>query len=144
MSHQSITDAQRATIEDAVRTLTNEMISAAEQADIDSIIVNSNDSYHTGFISNGVFYPSVDSLGAAFRSSHLREQKIEMSETRISVLAHNVAVLTAHGNLSATDTTGNTFESLFAWTFIYTKVNDDWKITHSHQSFTNETYTISG
>lgn len=140
MSHQPITDAQQATIEDTVKALTDELINGAEQVDVDRCFANFTDAYDSGFIDNGVFYPTLDSMIDVFRSgfSRLRSQEIEMSETRISVLAPNVAILTTHGSFTETDTSNNTSDSRFALTLAYAKVGEEWKIVHAHQSFPRE------
>ena len=137
MSRQQVSDEQRAAIEVTIRVLTDELVAASEQVDVDRVFAKCSDAHDAGFIDNGVFYPSLDSLLAAFRTgfSRLRRQEIEVSETRVSVLAPNVAVLTAHGYGTATQTDDQTFESPFAWTFVFVKEGDNWRIVHSHQSF---------
>ena len=135
-AEQPMPDAQRAAVEETVKSLTEQSIAACEKVDIDGVAVNVSDKYNTGFIDNGVFYPSFESLIADFRIGfgRLKSQEIKISDRRITVLAPNVALVTAHGNFTATDKTNNTFKGNFAWTFVYAKIGDEWKIIHSHQS----------
>lgn len=49
----------------------------------------------------------------------LRDQKGELRESRIAVLAPDAAVLTAGGAYSMTDTTGSTSAGRFAWTIVW-------------------------
>lgn len=137
MSHQPVTDAQRTAIEDTIRALNKELFAAAEQVDADLAFASFTDEHNAGFINVGVFYPSLDSFVADFRDDFGRSQgqEIEVSETRVSVLASNAAVLATHGSFIATFKEGGTFESPFACTFVYAKVEEDWKVVHAHQSF---------
>ena len=85
----------------------------------------------------GVFFPSLDSYMSNFRDlfSRLRDQKLDVSEPRVSVLAPKAAVLTMHGSFIATFKEGGTFETPFAWTLVCAKVEEHWKIVHAHQTF---------
>ena len=137
MSSEPITDVERSAIEDAVRALNDEKWAGAAQADADRMFAPFSDAYNASFISVGVFFPSLDSYMSSFRDllSRLQDQKFDVSETRVSVLAPTAAVLTMHGSFIATFKEGGAFESPFAVTFVCAKVGEDWKIVHAHQSF---------
>jgi hypothetical protein len=140
MSHQNITEAQQTAIEETVRALTNAALAAAEQVDVDGLFAICSDASDVGFIDNSVFYPSLDAMISAFRSSfsQLQRQEIEVSETRVAVLASNVVVQTVHGNATALFQDGNRWASPWAWTLVYAKVGDNWTCVHAHQSFPHE------
>jgi uncharacterized protein (TIGR02246 family) len=137
MVDETVTDTERTSIEEAVRALNDDRWAAAEQVDADRMFATFSDPYNAGFINVGVFYPSLDASVSYFRDlfSQLQGQKIDMDETRVSVLASNVALLTMHGSFTATLKEGGTFQSPFAVTFVCAKMGNDWRIVHAHQSF---------
>ena len=135
-AEQHMSDAQKGAIEETVQSLFEQNIAASEKADLDSLVTSVRDTHNAGFITNGVFYPSFDSLIADVRPgfSRLKGQEITLSDKRITALSPNVVLVTAHGNFAAADKANNTFEGDFAWTFVYAKTGDEWKVIHSHQS----------
>ena len=58
----------------------------------------------------------------------------EIDEKRITVLSEDAAILAVSGKTKAESTSGQEFSTPFAWTFIYRKTGDQWKVIHSHQS----------
>ncbi|MDR2145046.1 MAG: nuclear transport factor 2 family protein [Tannerella sp.] len=45
-----------------------------------------------------------------------------------------IALLTTYGNYSVSLEDGRTLTGRFAWTFVYSKFNGNWKVIHSHMS----------
>ena len=64
----------------------------------------------------------------------IKSQKFSVSNKKITILADNAALLTASGTASVVLDDGLTLTVGFAWTFVYSKVNDNWKNIHSHMS----------
>jgi len=90
----------------------------------------------TGFIQAGAFYPTFDALADALLPSVrlLANQQITIGEKRITVLADDIVLLTAHGRYVATTKPGPVIAGDFAWTFVYARIEGRWKVVHSHQS----------
>ncbi len=137
----ALTDAERSAIEEKIKALHSESLAAAEKVDVDRMFASSSSAYEIGNINNGVFIPSLDALVAGFRELFATAlgQDINVAETRVAVLGPNAAVLTAHGDFIATSKDGTMFESPFAHTMVFAKIEDDWRIIHSHQSFPHQT-----
>ena len=64
----------------------------------------------------------------------IKSIKYSVFNKKITVLSDNAALLAASGNASAGLEDGRTITGGFAWTFVYSKVNNNWKIIHTHMS----------
>ena len=69
-AERQMSDAQKGAIEETVQSLFEQSIAASERADLDSLVGDVRDTYNTGFINNGVFFPSFDSLIANIRPGY--------------------------------------------------------------------------
>ncbi|MBK7131625.1 MAG: nuclear transport factor 2 family protein [Bacteroidales bacterium] len=56
---------------------------------------------------------------------------------KITVLSERIVLVTASGNANVELNTGQTFNVTFFWSFVYEKINNDWKVIQSHQSQAN-------
>ena len=52
----------------------------------------------------------------------------------IDVISPGVAVLIGTYTISANDTTGNSINSSHAWTYVFNRLNSQWKVVSFHQS----------
>jgi len=111
-------------------------IKAAESLDAKVLTDCVNDSLKAGFIDNGTFLNSFDEVMKMFNENikGVKSLKYNISNKKITILADNVALLTASGSASLALEDGRTIASGFAWTFVYSKDNDNWKIIHTHMS----------
>lgn len=111
-------------------------IEAGEKLNVDGVAENVNDVYKTGFISNGVYFDSFDQFMTRYRAgvSGLRSQEMNVEKKKITVLSEDNALLTADGNFNAILNDGRNISGKFAWTFIYSKIDGEWKVIHSHMS----------
>ncbi len=133
---QTLTDADRADIERAIMDRVDELINAIEEVDIDRIMLWNEEDVAMG--NNGSLYKSRDEILAVFRPGFegLSEQKINLSHSKVTVLAPDVAIMSGEGVFTVTDTTGvTTPERPFVWTFVFIKKNGEWKFLQNHQSF---------
>ncbi|NJK86026.1 MAG: nuclear transport factor 2 family protein [Bacteroidales bacterium] len=70
-------------------------------------------------------------------SRGISQQKISISEKKITVLSDKIALLTAHGTSKASLPDGREISVNFLWSFAFEKMDNQWKVIHSHQSRTN-------
>ncbi len=133
---QRLAQTDRAIIERQVEADFNANLAAAERLDLVALKACVDDRLKTGFIQAGVFYPTFDALADALLSALrlMANQEITVTEKRITVLADDVVLLTAHGRYVAITKLGPAIAGDFAWTFVYTHINGRWKVVHSHQS----------
>jgi hypothetical protein len=111
-------------------------IKAAETLDVPKLINDVDDSRHAGFIANANFYSTFDELANILKSREPGsvKQTITLQKKKITVLAENIALVTASGVSQVEFNGGNPFSLNFFWTFVYEKINNEWKVIQSHQS----------
>jgi hypothetical protein len=133
---QRLTNNQKEKIISEIVVLFEKNVEAAEKLDSKGISGSVNDTLKAGFIDNGQFFNSFEEVMKGFEASikGIKSQKFSISNKKITVLADNAALLTAYGNASVALEDGRTLRVGFAWTFVYSKVNDNWKVIHSHMS----------
>ncbi len=113
-----------------------ESIKAGENLDLAGVSASIDDSLKTGFIDNGQYFSSFDELMVGYKAGiqGLDYQRMNVITKKITVLSRNSALLTAHGDFTAKITDGRMLKGEFAWTFIYRKIDGNWKVIHSHMS----------
>jgi hypothetical protein len=133
---QNLASKQVTRIEQEIDSAFSIMVKAAENLDAEKLRQGVDDRYQAGFITNGVYYAQFDSLMINFtsRSKGILRQTISLQKKKITVLSGSLALLTASGEASADATDGRKFKAGFLWSFVYARINDQWKVIHSHQS----------
>ena len=133
---QSIISKSNPAIEKEIDAAFLKSIKAAETLDVPKLINNVDDSRHAGFIANGNFYTEFDQLANILKSREPGsvKQTITVEKKKITILAENIALVTASGLSKIEINGGNPFEINFFWTFVYQKINNEWKVIQSHQS----------
>ena len=133
---QGLTKNQKERIASEIAADFEKNIKAAEKFDIKGLTDCVNDTLKAGFIDNGNFLNSFDEVIKGYKENikGIKSLKYSISNKKITVLADNAALLTASGSASLALEDGRTITGGFAWTFVYSKVNDNWKIIHSHMS----------
>lgn len=123
-------------IEKEITLIFDKSIKAGEQLDVIGISEDINDSLKTGFINNGYYFKTFEELMVGFKSGiqGLEYQKMNVDTKKITVLSENNVLLTAHGNYSVKVVDGRILTGKFAWTFMYSRINGEWKVIHSHMS----------
>ncbi len=136
---QGLSNLQKSKIEKQVDSIFQSAVKAAEVVDYDKISLGVDDKYNAGFIVNNSYYTKYDSLisilKANFRSG--TKQRILIQNKKISVLSDRIVLLTASGDSNIELANGQTFIIKFFWSFVYEKINDNWKVIQSHQSRVN-------
>ena len=132
-----LTDKERAAIEAELLAMYEKGTAAADNVDADLAFVDFSDAYDLGFFIGGEFIPSLDSLISGFRESFAlleRQERLEVIERKVAVLAPNVVVVTMLTKIAVFAKDGTSWTSPFAQTFVCAKVDDQWKVIHFHQS----------
>jgi hypothetical protein len=131
---QSISEKEKIKVE--IEILFEKSIKAGETLNIAGIKSNVDDELKAGFIDNGKYYESFNILMNDFEigTKNLVSQKMNITNKRITVFSNDTVLLTADGDYSVAAKDGRTFTGKFAWTFVYVKMNEEWKIAHSHMS----------
>ena len=133
---QTLTEEKLKIICDEVDTAFRYGMKAGENLDADMLSENVDDNLNAGHIINGVFFGSFEPILQRVTSNmqDLYSLQYEIDEKRITVLSEDAAILAVSGKTKAESTSGQEFSTPFAWTFIYRKTGDQWKVIHSHQS----------
>lgn len=126
----------REKITNEISVVFEKSIEAGEKLDVKRICENVNDSLMAGFIENGYYFQKFEELMVGYKSriQGVESQKMNIEREKITVLSKDCALLTANGNFSARITDGRIINGKFAWTFVYSKMNGEWKVIHSHMS----------
>ena len=133
---QILTGTSNLSIEKEIDAAFLTAIQAAESFDVPRLINCVDDRYRAGFISNEVYFPTFDSLAVIMkaRTPASVKQHITIQKKKISVISVNVALVSATG-VALIESAGTApFSINFYWTFVYQKINNEWKVIQSHQS----------
>ena len=133
---QDLTPQQKALIEKQVDAEFQKMVKAAEQLDYDMLAKGVDDRQQAGFITNNIYYAQFDTLIKAYEASAqgILSQSISFGNKKITALSDRIVLITAAGRSVGTVNTGDTFTVKFFWSFVYEKIDDQWKVIQSHQS----------
>lgn len=135
---QILSKKQTELIKNQVDSIFQEMLGLAEKLDFDKLSLGVNDTYGAGFITNGKYYTDystlIDDVKANARG--ISHQDISIKEKKITVLSDKIALMTASGVATAYITDGREIAANFHWSFVYEKIDNNWKVIYSHQSTT--------
>ena len=133
---QSLSKKDIQKIEEEIDYIFQDMIKLAENLDYDELNKGVDDSKQAGFIVNGNYYANFDSLMKVMNIGlkGLEGQVISVAKQKITVLAKDIALVTAYGEANINLTDRDPIIRKFFWTFVYMKINDTWLVVQSHQS----------
>ena len=136
---QNLTSIQRSKIERQVDSIFLYMVKAAENVDYNTISTGVDDKYNAGFIVNNSYYSSYNSMISILKANlqNGTKQSITFQNKKITVLSDSIVLLTASGTANVELGTGQSFVTNFFWSFVYEKINNNWKVIQSHQSLSN-------
>ena len=131
LSPESITS-----IEYEIDATFQKMVALAEKLDYDAMNQGVNDRHKAGFLVNGNYYADYTTLISAVKlgAQNVSKQKLLLKDKKITVLNEQVALLTASGTSQVNLYDGREFTGDFYWSFVYEKINGEWKVIQSHQS----------
>jgi ketosteroid isomerase-like protein len=130
-----LTEGQRAAIKDTIEQVMSEIADAARALDADRIravyaespvsVINGViiEDFDARFELTRQFLRSLRSLEGSFRNVHLE------------VLASDAVVVTRNDDLSWIDTTGTAGELHTAWTGVFRRIDGEWRVIFSHESW---------
>ncbi|MCB9247623.1 MAG: nuclear transport factor 2 family protein [Ignavibacteriales bacterium] len=136
MQKEELTEAEKSKIATEINTLFEKSLKAGESLDINGITENVNDTLRAGFIDNGVYFKSFNERMSGFKNAinGIDSQEMAIVNIKITILSPNVVLLASSGNYKVKISDGRILEGKFAWTFVYSKINNEWKIVHTHMS----------
>ena len=123
-------------VEEMVRAVSAEMTRAGEAADADRLFSYMLETDKGSVIQDGVFLTTREEALERVRGNLRGIDKIQYRWKRqhVTVLAPEVALLTAEGESVATTSAGETFTTPFAQTVVFVLRAGSWKAIHAHQS----------
>lgn len=136
---QNLTKLQISTIEKQVDSIFQTMVKAAENLDYDKISLGVDDRHNAGFMVNGSYYKTYDAMIAILKANTPSgaNQHIAIENKKLTVLSDSIVLLSASGETHVDLNTGQSFNAKFLWSFVYEKINTNWKVIQSHQSRVN-------
>ena len=135
---QTLSDRQTELIKNQVDSMFQKMLVFAEKLEFNELSTGVNDKHEAGFISNGKYYARYSSLIEDVKTNArgISQQDISIKEKKITVLSDKIVLMTASGVAKAKLDDGREIAADFHWSFVYEKIDNDWKVIYSHQSTT--------
>ncbi len=135
---QTLSKRQTEVIQNQVDSVFQKMVVLAEKLDFDKLSSGVNDSHKAGFISNDKYYANYSSLIEDVKNNArgISKQDISIKEKKITVLSDKIVLMTASGVAKAFLDDGRELAADFHWSFVYEKMDKEWKVIYSHQSIT--------
>ena len=123
----------------AVLAANARLTDAANRLDTDAFFSGIVDSDETRIIQDGKLFKTRAEAMAAVRpgSQGIATLERRFNDPHVTVLAPDVALLTADGTTTATLPDGRTFNSRFAVSPVFALRDRRWKILHGHSSLPN-------
>jgi hypothetical protein len=134
---QPLTDAQKTALADSVDQVAARMMASfavhATPENYLSYYVRGNDWVHAEY---GMVYPTYDSLVKAVRAFWRpgTSMRGSLSDKHFTVLSRDVVVLTAMIGATMRDSAGAEMPFREAWTAVFHRTADGWKIAADHES----------
>jgi uncharacterized protein (TIGR02246 family) len=130
------TDPDGKSVEEAVLAVSAEMTRAGEAVDADRLFSYMLETDKGSVIQNGVFLATREEALERVRANLRGIDRIQYHWKRqhVTVLAPEVALLTAEGESVATTSAGETFTTPFAQTVVFVRRAERWQAIHAHQS----------
>lgn len=135
---QTLSDRQTELIKNQVDSMFQKMLVLAEKLEFNKLSSGVNDTRKAGFITNGKYYARYSSLIEDVKNNAqgISKQDISIKEKKITVLSDKIVLMTASGVAKAKLDDGREIAADFHWSFVYEKIDNDWKVIYSHQSTT--------
>ena len=136
---QNLTMQQTNSIKNEVSIIFQDMLVFAEKLDFDKLSSGVDDRNKAGFITNGKYYAQYSTLinDVKFNAQGVSKQSITIKEKKVTVLSAETVLMTVSGASKANISNSRVLTSNFHWLFVYEKIDNNWKVIHSHQSLTN-------
>ena len=133
---QTISKKQTELIKNQVDSVFQKMVVYAEKLDFEKLSLGVDDTYNTGCISNNKYYSRYASLieDTKLTALGISKQDISIKEKKITVLSEKIVILTATGTAKSYIDDGREILINFHWSFVYEKIDNNWKVIQSHQS----------
>jgi len=131
---QELNAEQREKISSEILTAFEKSIKAAENLNAKLLADCVDDTLSAGFIVGGTYFASFEEVMADFekKAEGCKTQKLNVTNKKITVLGEDSALLVASGNYSLYLEDGRTLTGKFAWSMVYSKMNDEWKIIQAN------------
>lgn len=100
-----------------------------------SLVITPDRNGNAGMLgSNGHYFRNFSGVMTDFEQKRkgCKSQTMNIVNKKITVLSDNAALLTASGSYSLALDDGRILTGKFAWTLVYSKMNEGWRIIHSH------------
>lgn len=135
---QSISPNQTELIKKQVDSIFLDMVNSAEKLDFKKLNSGVDDTQKAGFISNGKYYASYSVLAEETKSlaQGISGQNISFNDKKVTVLSDKIVLVTASGVSKVDLDDGRELVVNILWSFLYEKIDSNWKVIYSHQSST--------
>lgn len=133
-----LTDAHRASVENALRSIHTEVAASITQLDADHFLSFFADTEEFAFAEFGKITRSRSAFADTTRAHWAALAEVELFEwgdLHIQVLAPTAAVVTTTFDFAASDTSGNRFVTRPTWTAVWVEEDGEWKMVNVAETF---------
>ena len=129
-------ESEKSQITAEILALTRQVQAAAERADAAGLFMYHSDASEYIHIHNGVRYTR-DELVANYQGIYrdVEKQEIDIGDPVISILSQDLVLVASQGTFKTTMKSGAFLNGDIAWTYLWKRDNESWKLLHAHQSF---------
>lgn len=132
------TAEEKIQIETEIMTLTNQVLSAAEQADALGLFRYHSNATEFIHINNGARFTKGE-LVTNYQEvySGVEKQEINIGQPVISILSKDHVLVASQGTFKTFLKSGGTLSGDIAWTYVWerNRQQEGWRLLHAHQSF---------
>ena len=128
----ALTEVERSTIEREVTAAMDSLLAAAMRRDADAVFGR----FAPGPHADDGALATRDELERVYRPLYASTARLDlrMSRREVRVLSPDVAMVVAEGTFDATGRDGARQQGRNAWTFVWERAPDGWRVLHQHQS----------
>lgn len=140
---QTLSKSQTELIKNQVDSAFQKMVVFAEKLEFNKLSSGVDDTHKAGFITNGKYYADYSSLieDVKLNAQGISQQDISIKDKNMTVLSDKIVLLTVSGVSVARINDGREISANILWSFVYEKIENNWKVIYSHQSI-NKVNTI--
>lgn len=131
------TDQEQAIIKE-LKSKVDLIVEGINKLDADLALTDMDGKHFYRFINNGYIVDDYESTYMILKNNYagLKELKLTITDESYTVLSPNSALHSARFMEEFSDVSDNKFSFKGAWTAVFQKIDQVWKVVHVHQSVT--------
>lgn len=132
-----LTQDQEQAIIKELKSIMDATVVGINKLDVDLVLSDMDGKHFYRFINNGYLLDNYESLYTGLKNTYagLKEMKLTVTDESYTVMSPNSALHSASFMEEFTDASDKKSSFKGAWTAVFQKMDQEWKVVHVHQSF---------